>query len=286
MRALFGLLVALALLPAPAYASHLIRLVTFDTDAYGNTLSDNDPVNAAYLPWGILFQAVGPGSNCGPSVYARDNFHPAGFGSDPNVVSTCAYPSATDISEEFFHSIQATFGPPASRVCVDVWPLSGSHQGVLRGYDELGVEIGSVESTPGAVETICLGGIGSIHSVRMNGKQSLYARFDDLEVTFEDGAVDVPASAELPSGLRVEAAFPNPVRNTLRLAVVSSGPLPIRVEVVDLAGRLLLAEEFLGLGAGARQIDVPAVAGLSPGVYYARVSQGGSTAGKSFVVLR
>ena len=286
MRTLVGLLVALALLPASAHASHLLRLVTFDTDAMGNTLSDNDPVNTAYLPWGILFQAVGPGGNCGPNVYARDNFHPVGFGSEPNIVSTCASPTATDISEMFYHTIQATFGPPASRVCIDVWPIDPAHYAFLRAYDAGGSEIGSIESAPGATETICVGGIGPIHFVRINGKDDFYARFDDLEVTFEDGAVDVPPPGPLPNGLRVEAAFPNPVRSNLRLAVVSSGSAPIRVEILDLAGRIRWAEDFPGLSAGARQLELPAVAGLTPGVYYARVTQSGAAAGKSFVVLR
>jgi len=157
-------------------------LIDFDTDPQGVPITAGTEVNFVYQNLGVIFDRVGPGTLCGPEVYANAN-QPTGFGSPPNVVSVCNVPFASDISENGYGMVEAKLAVAASQVCVDVRPDGPTHAAVLRAFDTDGLQIGEVTSPLGVTEPLCISGAG-IRSVRFSGDGSRFARFDNVEVRF------------------------------------------------------------------------------------------------------
>ena len=182
----------LAAVGGAATATGQTVTINFDTDTAGSTVASGTVVDTLYAAWGVTFTHVGPGScSAGDHVYANDD-QPSGFGSPPNVVSTCAPPIASDISENLTGGfVQASFAQDANRVCIDVLPDFSTHHAVLNAYDAGNNPIGSVTSADGVTQTLCFSGAG-IRSVRFSGDGDLYARFDDLTVTFTQ---EIPLSS-------------------------------------------------------------------------------------------
>ena len=132
-----------------------------------------------YQSLGVTFDRVGPGTQCGPEVYANSN-QPARFGSPPNVVSVCNQRINSDISERFHGMIEAQLTADALQVCVDVRPSGATDAAVLRAFDGDGLQIGEVTSALGVTQQLCILGEG-IRSVRFSGDDSALARFDNFE---------------------------------------------------------------------------------------------------------
>src|SRR5271157_5126084 len=147
----------LAAVGGTATAAGQTITINFDTDTAGNTVANGTVVDTLYAPWGVTFTHVGPGSCSGTDhVYANDD-QPSGFGSPPNVVSTCAPPIASDISENLTGGfIQASFAQDANRVCIDVLPDYASDHAVLNAYDAGNNPLGSVTSANGVTQTLCI----------------------------------------------------------------------------------------------------------------------------------
>lgn len=81
---------------------------------------------------------------------------------------------------------------------------------------------------------------------------------------------DGPASG----GLAIVAA-PNPVRGrTIHLRLSSPVAAQSAVELVDVAGRRVAGRDLGVLGAGASVVDLAIGAGVGPGLYFVRVTQG------------
>jgi pimeloyl-ACP methyl ester carboxylesterase len=163
--------------------------ITFDTTPDGAPILSGTIVNSIYASQGVTFKGTGPscGGTLSENVYAN-SYHPPQatlFGSQPNLVTLCPQGIATDITEGM-GLISAEFSQPALKICIDVFPVYSDHNAVLRSYDALGNQIGSVTSPLGVQETLCIEGT-NIHSVQFSGNGVKYAMFDNLAVSFASG---------------------------------------------------------------------------------------------------
>ncbi len=86
-------------------------------------------------------------------------------------------------------------------------------------------------------------------------------------------------------GLRVRG-IPNPTRSgALKLEISLPGSGPAHVEIVDLAGRRIASRELRGDAPGTRYVDLSTDRRVAPGLYFARVTQGGRTGAARLVVM-
>ena len=81
-------------------------------------------------------------------------------------------------------------------------------------------------------------------------------------------------------------ARPNPAIGRLTLAFSLATREPARLELHDVAGRRVLAQELVGVGAGAHRFDLGESARFRPGIYFARLTQGGRHVSGTVVILR
>ncbi len=96
-------------------------------------------------------------------------------------------------------------------------------------------------------------------------------------------AVDVGG----PAGLELRGAWPNPASRHLTLGFTLPSGAPAQLELIDLAGRRVLARDVGALGAGAHQLDLSReAAALRPGVYSIRLTQGGRALTRKVAIVR
>jgi len=88
-----------------------------------------------------------------------------------------------------------------------------------------------------------------------------------------------PVSA--PGALSLGGAMPNPVRASLVLQFSLPDDRPARLELFDVSGRRVRAAEARGAGPHVQRFDD--LADLAPGLYLARLSQGGASRTTRFV---
>jgi hypothetical protein len=161
-------------------------IIDFDTFPFsGAPIPSGTIVNFTYTDQGVIFSRNG-GTLCGTGsdVYANEN-QPAGFGSSPNVVTTCPDGIASDISEGGgFGVITAGFSDAVKKVCIDVDPVGPGHRAFLRVYGGDFVFIDEVLSDPGVRQTLCYEApTEEIWAVEFSGYDSLFARFDNLLIS-------------------------------------------------------------------------------------------------------
>jgi hypothetical protein len=105
-----------------------------------------------------------------------------------------------------------------------------------------------------------------------------------------DGGVEVFvgeawATAE-PATLALDGARPNPaVGGTLTVAFSLPSVDPVRLELIDVSGRELLAQEVGSLGPGRHVLKLGQGARIPPGVYVVRLAEGGHSLTRRAVVL-
>ena len=95
-----------------------------------------------------------------------------------------------------------------------------------------------------------------------------------------------PRSDEVtaPLALTLHRVSPQPSRGTLRVDFTLADTGPATLELVDVAGRRVIARDLAGLGAGRHAVDLRE--GLPVGVYLVRLTQAGRALVKKAVVLR
>jgi hypothetical protein len=71
-----------------------------------------------------------------------------------------------------------------------------------------------------------------------------------------------------------------------RATVSTVGSAPVRLEFLDVSGRLVASDSWAAIGDGHQERAVPARAGVTPGVFWARISENGKSRVRRFVVLR
>jgi hypothetical protein len=256
-----------------SFGSYEETYIDFDFDPGGVPLLDGAVVNATYAAWGVNFSAMPVPQSCGLEdfIYANDN-QPVGFGSPPNVVTTCHGSAASDISENVNGIVRADFDRPACEVCIDVHVSQSPYQAIFRAYGATGGVIATTESAPGAIETICVSA-PSIYGVSFSGKDDLWARFDNLRILHPFSVVDVPLQAPR-SHLRLRGVFPNPATRDIRVAISLPSAGPAKLQLVDISGRIVISESLDGFTPGDHTIEINPGETLSRGVYFVRLSQG------------
>jgi hypothetical protein len=101
------------------------------------------------------------------------------------------------------------------------------------------------------------------------------------------GAVTDAGDAPRPAatGLALAHIWPNPSSLPLRVTFALPESGPARLELVDVAGRSVLAQALGAPGAGLHDATFGAGASLRPGTYWLRLSQGGGRTASRVVIL-
>ncbi|MFN8586194.1 MAG: hypothetical protein U0704_00195 [Candidatus Eisenbacteria bacterium] len=94
--------------------------------------------------------------------------------------------------------------------------------------------------------------------------------------------VDVPLRARL----ALAGTWPNPVRRDLRVAFALTGAGPTRLELLDVAGRLVRHWSLVGFGAGQHAVALGDAGEFAPGVYVLRLTEGRATAQRRVTIVR
>jgi hypothetical protein len=106
--------------------------------------------------------------------------------------------------------------------------------------------------------------------------------WDPVERIAGEAEVTVPLFGFGLAGIR-----PAPVRDAAaRVAFVLSGEGAARLQVFDVAGRVVSARALAGLGPGPHEVPLDAGPHLSPGIYLVRLSEGRRSATARAVVIR
>ena len=95
--------------------------------------------------------------------------------------------------------------------------------------------------------------------------------------------VGVPPAAR-PGALSLSAPRPNPSRGSLMLDVTLPDDSVARVELLDVAGRIVRGQSVQGTGAHAVSFD--GLGRLAPGLYFARVSHASGERATRMVLTR
>jgi len=128
-----------------------------------------------------------------------------------------------------------------------------------------------------------------------NGSGGVYVLWDDyvqpdfvsvgatlwLTEVDQQHIVDVPRTVT-PGPLSLSAVRPNPTTGPATIRFRLSGDAPARMEVLDIAGRLVDRRTVMGAGDHVERLD--RIGAWPPGVYCIRVSQGGVARTTRFVV--
>jgi hypothetical protein len=97
--------------------------------------------------------------------------------------------------------------------------------------------------------------------------------------------VDVPTPGQV--ALAIRGVTPNPaVGGRLRVEFALRDGSPARLELMDVAGRLLHSRDVGSFGPGTHALDLSAGRVLRPGMYFLRLTQGGREARTRATVLR
>ena len=97
------------------------------------------------------------------------------------------------------------------------------------------------------------------------------------------GVLDVPAPRSAPFALL--APWPNPVRGALVAGFVLPDASPVRLELIDIAGRRVVTREVGALGAGRHTVTL-ATAALRPGFYVLRLAGSRGARSARVAILR
>ena len=102
------------------------------------------------------------------------------------------------------------------------------------------------------------------------------------EQFYAEVSVEVP----LADSFSLDGARPNPAHGALLLAFALPVDGPVSLELLDVSGRRVLERRFGGLGAGRHVLRIAEPGELSPGLYFARLTQGGEHRIARVVVAR
>jgi len=121
---------------------------------------------------------------------------------------------------------------------------------------------------------------------RLASVARLRADDDVVQTAFDTGTLallDAPAPGA--GRLSLDRVFPNPVRDDLKLTFVLPAAGEATVELVDLAGRRVLARSLGELAAGPHDVALDGAGrARSPGVYFLRLTHANATVTKRVVL--
>ena len=85
--------------------------------------------------------------------------------------------------------------------------------------------------------------------------------------------------------LALEGAVPNPAVRGLNVAFTITGVAPARLELVNVAGRIVGSMDLTGFGPGRHTVDFAEGRRVPAGTYFLRLSQNGKSVTKTAVVV-
>jgi hypothetical protein len=92
-------------------------------------------------------------------------------------------------------------------------------------------------------------------------------------------------NGEVPQELEIRSAYPNPFSDHLTIDVEATPQMPVEIELFDVLGRRVMAASRSERPARSRSILLD-TAGLAPGVYLMRLTQGSRQTSRSLVKMR
>ena len=95
--------------------------------------------------------------------------------------------------------------------------------------------------------------------------------------------VTTPAAGA--ASLALEGALPNPAIRGLNVAFTLSGISPAKLDLVNVAGRVVGSMDLSGAGPGRHVVDFAAGRSVAAGTYFLRISQNGKTVSKPVVIV-
>ena len=102
-----------------------------------------------------------------------------------------------------------------------------------------------------------------------------------------EAVVGVGDRGTAPLALAIRGATPNPAAHgRLWVEFALRDGSPARLELMDVAGRVLTSKQVGTLGPGTHTLDLAEDGALRPGIYFLRLTQGGSEARTRVAVLR
>jgi hypothetical protein len=107
-------------------------------------------------------------------------------------------------------------------------------------------------------------------------------RDGDLVRYTPEAWVEVPTAL----ALALEGFRPNPVVDAVRVAFTLPSAAPVRLELLDLAGRRVAEHDLGGLGPGRHLLHLDQAAHLAPGLYLLRLTHGARTLTARGAVVR
>jgi len=155
-----------------------------------------------------------------------------------------------------------------------------------RAYD-LGVEPAFLDiphTADSVVVVWTLGAISGPAAAQWQGGDDESWAIDAVSVEVSTQTTGV--AAELTAGRLAVAAFPNPARRgALRLDFSLPTAAPATLELLDVTGRRAIAREVGGGAAGRYSIRLAMERDLAPGLYFAKLTQGGVARVSRVVVI-
>jgi DNA-binding beta-propeller fold protein YncE len=152
------------------------------------------------------------------------------------------------------------------------------YRGTAAGFTPSAATLVATRSDTGYVDPGTAGRYYALSAVDVNGNESGYA-----SVT-PGGTLAVGDGGALAFALA--GPRPNPARGgRLGVEFVLSAPLPARIEVLDVAGRVVERREVGSLGLGRHSLDLAAGRALPAGLYLVRLTQGSRVRSVRAVVM-
>jgi len=151
---------------------------------------------------------------------------------------------------------------------------------------------GSVSIAPG--DSFCITatvrsgcGVAAADSLRISSYPAEPFVISDSAATVVacTGTTAVPSSAGSGPRFELRPVAPNPTRGALRVGFVLPQRAPVRLELLDIAGRRITRRELGELDAGAHDFPLRMPDGSAAGIYFVRLEQAGRRATTRFLLL-
>lgn len=283
-----------------AYDSERDRLVVYGGQAiYGlpipeNFLEDVWALSLSDLQWTQLFPTGSPGRRTGKvAVYdlQRDRMVIYGgteytggatYGRADVWALSLETPAWTELSPTGsppLGSPRAAYDPLRDRLVM--WPTAFSGLPVLLLEGPAWTHLPIAEPEPSG---------GSYSSVVYDPLRDQVLVFSNLELWKLAGAA-APVSTPLPwvdtgPDLALSGFSPNPSRGTPQIRFTLASSKPVKLKLLDVAGRLVLAREIQAPAPGTHVLTLATPHGLEPGIYFISIQQDGKAVTRRGVVVR
>ena len=106
------------------------------------------------------------------------------------------------------------------------------------------------------------------HILRMNVRNGGF-NVNQMRFTLKEEITSAEQADEIPEGVHLKGAWPNPFSGEVQLAFQTDRPVRARLEVVDVLGRTVYAQPEEAFGAGEHAITIHP--SLPPGIYFSRL---------------